>query len=88
MDQFTTTSVAGSYEITGSTLRGMGRSTVPALLTVIGSVVFRVIWVYVVFAKWRSFSVLIIVYPISWVLTGSMVVGYYFLMRRRLFAEK
>lgn len=80
--------VAGSYEITGSALRGMGRSTVPALLTVIGSVVFRVLWVYVVFAKWRSFPVLIIVYPISWVLTGSMVVGYYFLMRRRLFAEK
>lgn len=33
---------ASSYEIVGSALRGMGRSTVPALLTVIGSVVFRV----------------------------------------------
>lgn len=80
--------IASSYEITGSALRGMGRSAAPAVFTVIGSVVFRVFWVYVVFAKWRSFLVLIIVYPISWALTGAMVVGYYFLSRKRLFARQ
>lgn len=76
---------AGSYEITGSALRGMGRSMAPALFTVIGSVVFRVIWVYTVFARWHNFIVLVIVYPVSWILTGIMVCGYYFMLRRRLF---
>lgn len=79
--------IANSYEITGSALRGMGRSMVPALFTMIGSVVFRVIWVYVVFERWHSFYTLMIVYPISWILTGGMVVTYYFLCRRRLEAD-
>lgn len=77
--------LAASYEVTGSTLRGMGRSFIPALLTVIGSVIFRVFWVYIVFARWHSFTVLVSVYPVSWTLTGCMVGGYYFTVRRRLY---
>ena len=77
-----------TYEITGSALRGMGRSTLPALFTVIGTVVFRVFWVYVVFPHWNSFPALMSVYPISWALTGSMMVLYYFGSRRKLFPEK
>lgn len=74
--------LTSSYEITGSALRGMGKSAAPALFTLIGTVGFRVFWVYVVFPIWNSFPMLIVVYPISWVLTGAMVVGYYFSQRR------
>lgn len=75
-----------SFDVMGSALRGMGRSVVPALLTVVGSVIFRVIWVYTVFEKWNSFASIVIVYPVSWTLTGIMVVGYYFIMRRRMYS--
>ena len=75
-----------TYEITGSALRGMGRSALPALFTVIGTVVFRVFWVYVVFPYWSSFPALISVYPISWALTGGMMILYYLGCRRRLFS--
>lgn len=78
--------IASSYEITGSALRGMGRSTVPALITMAGSVGFRLFWVYAVFSRWRSFAMLIVVYPASWALTGCMMLTYYFFLRRRLFA--
>lgn len=77
-----------SYEITGSSLRGMGRSTMPALFTVIGTVVFRVFWVYVVFPHTQSLSSLLIVYPISWTLTGGMMVIYYFAVRKKIFAQE
>lgn len=79
--------IAGSYEITGSALRGMGRSSVPAFLTVIGSVVFRVMWVYTVFARFKTIFSLLIVYPLTWGLTGAMVVGYYFAVRKKVYGR-
>lgn len=75
-----------TYEITGSALRGMGRSALPALFTVIGTVVFRVFWVYAVFPHWNNFPALISVYPISWALTGGMMCFYYWMSRKSLFS--
>lgn len=66
------------YEIAGGALRGMGHSMLPAVFTVLGSCVLRLIWVYTVFAVCKQFWVLLIVYPISWTLTGlAMTVAYY-----------
>lgn len=79
--------LTSTYEIVGSALRGMGRSTLPAVFTLLGTVVFRVFWVYVIFPLWNSFPALVIVYPISWVLTGTMMILYYFGQRGKLFAE-
>lgn len=80
--------LTSSYEVTGSALRGMGKSTLPAVFTFLGTVVFRLFWVYVIFPLWNSFETLIIVYPVSWALTGGMMVLYYILQRKKLFAEK
>lgn len=78
--------IGNSYEITGSALRGTGHSLVPALITVVGSVIFRVIWVYKIFPIWGSFMSLLIVYPISWAFTGAMMVTYYFAARRSIYS--
>lgn len=79
--------LTSTYEVVGSALRGMGKSTLPAVFTVLGTVVFRVIWVYAVFPLWNSFQALIIVYPFSWVLTGGMMILYYFWQRGKLFGK-
>lgn len=76
--------LTSSYEIVGSALRGMGKSTLPALFTFLGTVVFRLFWVYVIFPLWNSFPVLILVYPVSWLLTGEMVIVYYLSQRGKL----
>lgn len=78
--------LTSSYEITGSALRGMGKSVLPAFFTLLGTVVFRLFWVYVIFPLWNSFETLIIVYPVSWALTGGMVGIYYISQKRKLFA--
>lgn len=69
--------IACSYEIAGSCMRGMGRSLTPALLTVFGTCLVRIVWVYLVSPVWRGYDVLMAVYPISWVLTGIMVLTAY-----------
>lgn len=78
--------LTSSYEITGSALRGMGKSVLPAFFTLLGTVVFRLFWVYVIFPLWNSFETLIIVYPVSWALTGGMVGIYYISQKKKLFA--
>ena len=75
----------GIYEIPGGCLRGMGKSMLPALLTVLGSCVFRLIYIQTVFAHWHTFTVLFMVYPISWCITGAMVMYAYFANRRVMF---
>lgn len=80
--------LTGTYEMTGAALRGMGKSMLPAVLTVIGSVVFRIVWMYTVFAKWTTYPMLMNVYPCSWILTGTMVITAYVIVGRKLLRQK
>lgn len=75
--------IACSYEISGSALRAMGESMLPALMTVLGTCVLRMAWVFVVQPIYPGFQQLMIVYPLSWILTGIfMLIAYNILMRR------
>lgn len=79
--------ILGTYEITGSALRGYGKSMAPALLTVFGTCVVRLIWVYFVNNYYHTYTMLLLVYPISWIITGILVIGYYFLVRKKIEAQ-
>ncbi|MCH5187989.1 MAG: MATE family efflux transporter [Oscillospiraceae bacterium] len=74
------------YEVSGAALRGMGYSTLPAVLTVIGSCGLRFVWVYTIFARYNSFEMLMNVYPVTWLVTGVFVMLAYFVVRGRVFA--
>lgn len=77
--------VASSYEISGSALRGMGKSMLPTLLTVVGTCLLRIVWVYTVCPIWKGFDTIMLVYPISWVATGILVcTAFYMTARKRL----
>ncbi|MDD6679663.1 MATE family efflux transporter [Galactobacillus timonensis] len=75
----------GLYEIPGGCLRGMGRSMTPAVLTILGSCVFRLIYINTIFLRFRSFETLFMIYPVSWLLTGAMVISAYYSARKHLF---
>ncbi|MCM1349166.1 MAG: MATE family efflux transporter [Firmicutes bacterium] len=75
--------LACSYEITGSAMRGLGNSLTPMLLTVFGTCALRLIWIYTVNAHYGQFDVLLYVYPISWIITGALVIGAYLKMARK-----
>ena len=63
-----------SYEICGSVLRGFGKSMIPAVITIFGTCVLRVVWVNTICLDYRDIIYCFVVYPISWVVTGSAVV--------------
>ena len=72
------------YEVGGAALRGIGHSLAPAVLTVLGTCVLRLIWVFTVCRIWPDYRVLMLVYPITWALTGAAIMVCYFLVDRKL----
>lgn len=80
--------IASSYEISASSLRGMGRSMLPTILTVFGTCLLRIVWVYVVCPIWHTYDVIMLVYPVSWCITGIMVcTAFYLFARKKLYIE-
>ena len=76
--------LTSTYEISGGAMRGFGHSLTPALITVVGSCVLRLIWINTVCRAVHEFWVVMIIYPISWVLTGTAMITAYLLLRRKL----
>ena len=62
------------YEIPSACMRAFGYSMTPAVLTILGTCVLRLVWIYCVTPWWPGFEHLILAYPASWILTGAMVV--------------
>lgn len=74
--------INGMMEIYTGALRGYGFSMPPAILTLVSICGIRIIWVYTIFEMYPTFTMLMIVYPISWVVsTLLMAVVYKFYTR-------
>ena len=57
--------------------RGLGRSAVPTVIVILGSCVFRVIWVFTVFAHFHTILSLYLLYIFSWTITGIAELCYF-----------
>ena len=58
--------------------RGLGKSAVPMAIVILGSCVFRVIWVYTIFAMFHTLTALYLLYIFSWTLTAIGQMIYFF----------
>lgn len=57
--------------------RGLGRGGVPTIIVILGSCVFRVLWILTVFAHFRTLISLYLLYIFSWMLTGIAEAFYF-----------
>lgn len=62
----------GIMDLLPGALWGMGYSGVPMILSIIGTVGTRIVWIFGLFPAHRSLSFLFISYPVSWILTILM----------------
>ncbi|MEQ2507423.1 MATE family efflux transporter [Segatella copri] len=69
--------IAASYEVAASAMRGMGKSIAPTLVTIFGTCVLRMVWVFAVLPHFNDFKLLMWVYPFSWAITGFMMLTLY-----------
>lgn len=83
--------LTATYEVESAALRGMEKSLEPSIITILGTVVFRMIWMATVFKWIPTYEMLMNVYISSWVFTGGTIFIIYILHMRKLekeFAEK
>lgn len=81
--------IATSYEVSGACMRGLGYSMTPTVLTIIGTCLLRIGWVYTFHHTTiiDGMSALLMVYPISWAVTGISVLTAYFIIRRKAYRK-
>ncbi|OUQ68978.1 MATE family efflux transporter [Eubacterium sp. An11] len=75
--------LCGIMDLFPGAMRGMGYSAVPMVLSIIGTVGTRILWIYGFFPQHRSLHFLFISYPGSWIATIAMQAVCFFFVRKR-----
>ena len=77
--------LCGMMDVFVGSLRGMGYSVMPMLVSLTGACLFRIIWIFTIFATNRSLFVLYFSYPVSWALTATAHLICYMIVRKKVF---
>ena len=83
--------LTATYEVESAALRGLEKSLEPSIITILGTVVFRMIWMATVFKWIPTYDMLMNVYISSWVFTGGLIFIVYVMHMRKMekqFAKK
>lgn len=71
-------------DVTTGQMRGLGKSVIPMIVTMVGVCGLRVLWVFTVFPQYRSMFTLYLSYPVSWLATGIVLVTMYAVTFRKI----
>ena len=63
--------------------RGLGRSVIPTIIVIMGSVVFRIVWVCTIFASIHTLMSLYLVYASAWAFTSIIGTAYFIIIFRK-----
>lgn len=80
----TTYFLCGLMDLFPGALRGMGYSLVPMLLSIVGTVGTRIVWIFLFFPHHRALDFLFVSYPVSWIITILLQVICFFFVRRKV----
>lgn len=69
--------VSAFMDATLAASRGLGETTVPTVIVIMGSCVFRLIWIYTVFAFFQTITSLYLLYVFSWTITAAVEIWYF-----------
>lgn len=78
--------LCGIMDTMVGSLRGMGYSIIPMIVSLLGACGLRILWLATVFQveAYHSIETIYIIYPISWILTALAHLVTYFIVRKRL----
>lgn len=70
--------LCGLMEVGTGAMRGMGKSILPTAVSLIGSCLLRIVWIFTIFAWLRpmldpmqALTLLYIAYPVTWIITSA-----------------
>ncbi len=75
--------VSAFMDCTIAASRGLGKTIVPTIIVIMGSCVFRVTWIYTVFAYFGTIQSLYLLYVASWAITAVAEIIYFIWIYRK-----
>jgi len=78
--------LCGIMDTMVGSLRGLGYSIGPMIVSLIGACGLRIVWIFTIFQMDRTPENLYISYPISWVVTGAVHILFFLYARKKAFA--
>lgn len=76
--------VSAFMDCTIAASRGLGKSIVPTIVVIMGSCVFRIVWIYTIFAHFRTIQSLYLLYVFSWMITAIAEIIYFVIVYRKV----
>ena len=61
--------LCGLMDVMSGCLRGLGHSVIAMVVSMVGACGLRVVWIFTIFAMFRSLEVLFWSYPVTWSVT-------------------
>jgi len=80
--------VSAFMDCTIAAARGLGKTIIPTVIVIMGSCVFRIIWVYTVFAYFKTIPSLYLLYVFSWTITAVAEIIYFACVYKKTVAAK
>ncbi len=80
--------VSAFMDCTIAASRGIGKSLGPTVIVILGACVFRVIWIYTIFAHYGTITSLYLLYIFSWAITGTVEIIYFRISYKKLYIRK
>lgn len=76
--------ICGIMDLIPGAMRGLGHSTIPMILSIVGTVGTRIVWIFWIFPHHRTLTFLFVSYPVSWTLTVVMQAVCFYFVRRKV----
>ncbi len=76
--------LCGIMEVGSGILRGLNRSVLSMVITIIGSCILRVIWLMTVFPAYPTLDIIYVCYPITWILTSLALFAFAFYLLSKI----
>lgn len=80
----TTYFACGWMDTMVGSLRGIGYSVLPMIVSLTGACGLRILWIFTIFSQHRTLASLYISYPVSWVITAGAHLICYFIITRKM----
>ncbi len=80
--------LCGVMDVCSGVLRGLGKAFTSMLISLIGACLFRIVWVWTVFAANPVLDSVYVSYPISWLLTSITAFIFIQVLLRKMLKEK
>ena len=75
--------ISAFMDCTTAATRALGKTVFPTIVMILGSCVFRIVWIYTVFALYHTTQALYLLYAVSWIITAIPEIIYFVIIYKK-----